>query len=575
MSTRTLAGRLAGLALVSLLAGSPWGGPPSARACRPTEGPAVEEPVEPVRVTYPVADLVVPAAGGPKHTLERQLVEALTSCVAPNTWHDVGGLGTIEYYPLTLSLVVRQTADVHEQVAEMLAQMRKNQDVQVSVEVRFVCMSEAHFVKLGIDSPEGAKQTVTTLDDAQVHSLLVTAQDDLSATVAQAPRLVCEDGQEAGFSTPEVSAYVRPRALPSGVIDVGLKVVVRRPDAERPAAALRLTPAGDGKSFVLSRAQPRVSTFAAERALSVPEGKTAVLTGWTHVREVRTEKATPADAVPFVGRLLRASETTRQKDHLLVLVTPRVVRHAETAEVPAATVPAQAHDRAVCVEPAPCRAVDDALPASPKAEEATLAYSNSRSLSLGYEVENVGRSRLSGIEVHFAQDGGAWQRYPETVLPVGTVPMEVARDGRYGFVLVARSGAGLSRPAPTPGERPQLTVVVDTVPPSVEMAPPRVAANDSAHAVRLTWKASDANFGAHPVSLEWARTPAGPWHGLASRLPAKGHYADVLPAEAGDCVYVRLTAIDLAGNATQATTPEPVVLDQKVPAVTGVRLRRR
>ena len=38
----------------------------------------------------------------------------------PATWSDKGGSGTIEYFPLGKSLVVKQTADVQEKIADLL-----------------------------------------------------------------------------------------------------------------------------------------------------------------------------------------------------------------------------------------------------------------------------------------------------------------------------------------------------------------------------------------------------------------------------------------------------------------------
>jgi hypothetical protein len=101
-------------------------------------------------------------------------------------------------------------------------------------------------------------------------------------------------------------------------------------------------------------------------------------------------------------------------------------------------------------------------PATPAA-----VYSESLSFELTYEVDDIGPSRLAGVEVWFTQDGQAWQRYPEQVKPLGAVPITVAKEGRYGFTLIARSGAGLSRPAPKPGEEPQIWVEVDAKVPRI------------------------------------------------------------------------------------------------------------
>jgi hypothetical protein len=92
-------------------------------------------------VTYPVADLVTPIDGQfvsmfysdgiramyipTRPPAEKALINLITAAVQPATWGEVGGQGTIQYYPLGLALVVNQTADVHEEVAVFLAALRK------------------------------------------------------------------------------------------------------------------------------------------------------------------------------------------------------------------------------------------------------------------------------------------------------------------------------------------------------------------------------------------------------------------------------------------------------------------
>jgi hypothetical protein len=75
--------------------------------------------------TYAVADLVVCEKGG-----EQFLIRVITNTVSPADWAEAGGTGTIDYHPLTQSLVVRQTADVHEQIADLLAALRRLNEAQ-------------------------------------------------------------------------------------------------------------------------------------------------------------------------------------------------------------------------------------------------------------------------------------------------------------------------------------------------------------------------------------------------------------------------------------------------------------
>jgi general secretion pathway protein D len=79
------------------------------------------------------------------------LTELITSTIAPQTWQEVGGPGAISGYENNLSLVVSQTQEVHEQLADLLEQLRRLQDLQVTIEVRFITLNDNFFERIGVD----------------------------------------------------------------------------------------------------------------------------------------------------------------------------------------------------------------------------------------------------------------------------------------------------------------------------------------------------------------------------------------------------------------------------------------
>jgi general secretion pathway protein D len=79
------------------------------------------------------------------------LTELITSTIAPQSWTEVGGPGAITGYENNLSLVVSQTQDVHEQIADLLEQLRRLQDLQVTIEVRFISLADNFFERIGVD----------------------------------------------------------------------------------------------------------------------------------------------------------------------------------------------------------------------------------------------------------------------------------------------------------------------------------------------------------------------------------------------------------------------------------------
>ncbi|HUQ68075.1 MAG TPA: hypothetical protein VM165_01045, partial [Planctomycetaceae bacterium] len=79
------------------------------------------------------------------------LTDLITTTIAPDSWAEVGGSAAIRHYETTLSLVIRQTQKVHEEIADLLEQLRRLQDLQVTIEVRFVTVADRFFERIGID----------------------------------------------------------------------------------------------------------------------------------------------------------------------------------------------------------------------------------------------------------------------------------------------------------------------------------------------------------------------------------------------------------------------------------------
>jgi general secretion pathway protein D len=79
------------------------------------------------------------------------IIELVTSTVAPTTWDAVGGSGNIKEFQNNLTLVISQTQEVHEQIVDLLEQLRRLQDLQVTIEVRFITLTDDFFERIGID----------------------------------------------------------------------------------------------------------------------------------------------------------------------------------------------------------------------------------------------------------------------------------------------------------------------------------------------------------------------------------------------------------------------------------------
>ena len=83
---------------------------------------------------YPVGDLITEsrrgAGGGRLGRSHQGLINVITSTVAPTTWDEVGGPGSIQEFLGGRSLVVSETDEVHDQIGDLLIALRAARDTQ-------------------------------------------------------------------------------------------------------------------------------------------------------------------------------------------------------------------------------------------------------------------------------------------------------------------------------------------------------------------------------------------------------------------------------------------------------------
>jgi general secretion pathway protein D len=90
--------------------------------------------------------------GGAANADFDSLIDLIVSTVEHESWMENGtGEGEIQPFPTNLSLVISQTQRVHEQIADLLEQLRRLQDLQVTIEVRFIRLTDSFFERIGVD----------------------------------------------------------------------------------------------------------------------------------------------------------------------------------------------------------------------------------------------------------------------------------------------------------------------------------------------------------------------------------------------------------------------------------------
>ena len=91
------------------------------------------------------------AAGGGSFADFQSLIDLIQTTVVPDTWEALGGPSTMAPYPQNLSLVISTTSDVHDQIADLLESLRRLQNLQITIEVRFITLADAFAEQIGVD----------------------------------------------------------------------------------------------------------------------------------------------------------------------------------------------------------------------------------------------------------------------------------------------------------------------------------------------------------------------------------------------------------------------------------------
>jgi hypothetical protein len=211
----------------------------------------------------------------------------------------------------------------------------------------------------------------------------------------------------------------------------------------------------------------------------------------------------------------------------------------------------------------------------------TVIHVKSRTFRLNFSIDNRGDSGVQGIDVWVTRDTRIWQQHSaqakqeQANADQFSVPLEVKTAGRWGFTLLPRSGVGLSEPPPRPGDQPQVWVEVDETKPVVTLNNVVVGQQEAdLGKVTFYWSASDTFLKPKPITISWAEKADGPWTVLEKDLDNTGVYTldtrgKTLPFQ----FFVKIDAMDEAGNIGTAQTNGPVKVDTKIPRARNIQIR--
>jgi hypothetical protein len=180
---------------------------------------------------------------------------------------------------------------------------------------------------------------------------------------------------------------------------------------------------------------------------------------------------------------------------------------------------------------------------------------NTRTCSINYQLD--GGARLTNrIDFWATPDGGrTWSKLQDASHGVPPAKLTLPSDGVFGIRI--RPGGG-SKP-PEPGEDPDCVVEIDTTNPAVNLLPPTFSAED--RTMIMSWTAADTNLLSNSISIYYSLSKDGPWEVIVSGYKNEGVYRWTVPNTLTGPVYLRLEAMDRAGNVGRMELPTPVAIE--------------
>ena len=191
---------------------------------------------------------------------------------------------------------------------------------------------------------------------------------------------------------------------------------------------------------------------------------------------------------------------------------------------------------------------------------------NSQRFRLNYENSYIDPNLVKSVILWLTTDGGqTWSSYGEDADLVSPFPVQVEREGTYGFRIVYETTDGVMGRTPARGDQPDMWVRVDVTPPTVQLISAPYGRGADAGSLVVNWRAEDFDIGARPVTILWGQTAEGPWTNIVTGHPNTGSYSWRVDNQTPEKVFLRLEVTDAAGNQTVSQTTRPLELNGLAP----------
>ncbi len=206
-----------------------------------------------------------------------------------------------------------------------------------------------------------------------------------------------------------------------------------------------------------------------------------------------------------------------------------------------------------------------------------VLHSNSCIFSLDYVVDNDPGAATANVELWGTIDqGDSWERWGVDSDRESPFDIEVEQEGLFGFRMVIVGANGVASRRPLPGDKPDAWVRVDTQIPGCRILSVLNGKGNDAGSLVIEYSATDDHFGDRPISFAWAPNPNGPWQPISQGARNNSRYVWTPDPGLPDRVYLRMEAVDAAGNVGANQLDLPVDIQGASPRgrIQGVRPQR-
>ncbi len=200
-------------------------------------------------------------------------------------------------------------------------------------------------------------------------------------------------------------------------------------------------------------------------------------------------------------------------------------------------------------------AVDPAPPLAPSATPAPI-YWRQTLFSIPFHVERPARADQEPVEVqlHVSPDRGVrWENWRQAQPQKGFFLFKAGADGEYWFDVRTLDRSGQVRPQGP--HTPKLIVIVDTVPPKVQLT----ASRGDAGQITAAFRIEELYPKLDSLTIEYRLAPTASWQAVSVgpqdvRSNRAEHSGEVTfyPQNASATVEIRLRVTDLAGNPAES-----------------------